>query len=261
MTRLQRALGVSADHQEGGSCHLKCRCRADKRTGKAFQRETEEERAARIAAREARDQERIELALKRERENEQRKKEWEEKEKLRRREEYFRFVSYLLGEGGRADFGTGSKKLPSVMLLGTGTARHRLPDDAQNLLLDGDECLPVHRLEHRRPGGGGMTILLRGEVPHRGEQIHFLPEQGATLHHLDELVDTLPNHLLETPREAHLEVDPYPVHLLTVDLDHPTLVLPVDPDHHPTLDPLRQETVGLVDMTTQDLPLLHLGNL
>ena len=76
MTRLQRALGVSADHKEG----------------KAFQRETEEERAARLAAREEREKERIEMALKKEREEEKRKKEWEEKERLRRREEYNRCV-------------------------------------------------------------------------------------------------------------------------------------------------------------------------
>ena len=74
MSRLQRALGVSADHQEG----------------KAFKRETEEEKAARYAAREARDQERIAAALKREREDLERKRDWEEKEKLRRREEYYR---------------------------------------------------------------------------------------------------------------------------------------------------------------------------
>ncbi|EIW66415.1 hypothetical protein TREMEDRAFT_35301 [Tremella mesenterica DSM 1558] len=72
MSRMQRALGVSADHQEG----------------KAFQRETEDERAARLAAREAREQERIKAALKREREDERRKRDREEKEKLRRRAEY-----------------------------------------------------------------------------------------------------------------------------------------------------------------------------
>ncbi|ORY22591.1 cwf21 domain-domain-containing protein, partial [Naematelia encephala] len=44
MTRLQRALGVSANHVEG----------------KAFQRETEEERAKRLAEREERDRQRIE---------------------------------------------------------------------------------------------------------------------------------------------------------------------------------------------------------
>lgn len=74
MSRLQRALGVSADHQEG----------------KAFQRETEEERAKRFAEREERDRARVEAALQKEREEERRKKEWEEKEKLRRREEYKR---------------------------------------------------------------------------------------------------------------------------------------------------------------------------
>jgi hypothetical protein len=74
MSRLQRALGVSADHQEG----------------KAFQRETEEERAKRLAKREERDRARVEAALQREREEERRKKEWEEKERLRRREEYKR---------------------------------------------------------------------------------------------------------------------------------------------------------------------------
>ena len=74
MNRLQRALNVSADHVEG----------------KAFQRETEEEKAARIAAREERDRERVEAALKREREDERRKREFEERERLRRRQEYER---------------------------------------------------------------------------------------------------------------------------------------------------------------------------
>lgn len=74
MTRLQRAFGVSADHQEG----------------KAFQRETEEEKAKRFADREERDRLRVEAALKREQDDEKRKKEWEEKEKIRRREEYKR---------------------------------------------------------------------------------------------------------------------------------------------------------------------------
>jgi hypothetical protein len=74
MSRLQLALGVSANHVEG----------------KAFQRETEEERAARFEARDQRDRERVEFALKKERDEERKKKEWEEKEKLRRREEYKR---------------------------------------------------------------------------------------------------------------------------------------------------------------------------
>ncbi|OCF39199.1 pre-mRNA-splicing factor CWC21 [Kwoniella heveanensis CBS 569] len=74
MSRMQRALGVSSDHVEG----------------KAFQRETEEEKAARLAEREERDRARVEAALKREKEAEKRKREWEEKEKLRRREEYKR---------------------------------------------------------------------------------------------------------------------------------------------------------------------------
>ncbi|WWC69076.1 uncharacterized protein I206_103012 [Kwoniella pini CBS 10737] len=72
MSRMGRALGVSASHVEG----------------KAFQRETEEERAARLAEREERDKARVEAALQREREAERGKKEWEEKERLRRREEY-----------------------------------------------------------------------------------------------------------------------------------------------------------------------------
>ncbi|KAE8541770.1 pre-mRNA-splicing factor CWC21 [Cryptococcus gattii VGV] len=74
MNRLQRALGVSANHEEG----------------RAFKRETEEEKAARLAKREERERERIEAAIARERENERRKQEWEEKERLRRREEYRR---------------------------------------------------------------------------------------------------------------------------------------------------------------------------
>jgi serine/arginine repetitive matrix protein 2 len=68
------ALGVSANHREGA----------------AFERETDEERAARMAEREERDQARIEAAVKREREAEIRKKEYEEKERLRRREEYYK---------------------------------------------------------------------------------------------------------------------------------------------------------------------------
>ncbi|OCF56041.1 pre-mRNA-splicing factor CWC21 [Kwoniella mangroviensis CBS 10435] len=74
MSRMQRALGVSINHVEG----------------KAFQRETEEERAARLAEKEERERARVEAALQREREAEKRKKEWEEKERLRRREEYKR---------------------------------------------------------------------------------------------------------------------------------------------------------------------------
>lgn len=74
MSRLQRAFGVSADHQEG----------------KAFQRETEEDKAKRLADREERDRLRVEAVLKKEKEEERRKKEWEEKEKIRRREQYKR---------------------------------------------------------------------------------------------------------------------------------------------------------------------------
>lgn len=74
MNRLQRALGVSVNHEEG----------------RAFKRETEEEKAARLAKREERERERIEAAIARERENERRKQEWEDKERLRRREEYRR---------------------------------------------------------------------------------------------------------------------------------------------------------------------------
>lgn len=79
MSRLGRALGVSADHVEG----------------RAFQRETEEERAKRFADREERDRVRVEAALAREKEEERRKAEWEEKEKIRRREEYRRYVCAL----------------------------------------------------------------------------------------------------------------------------------------------------------------------
>lgn len=68
------ALGVSANHREGA----------------AFERETDEERAARMAEREERDQARIEAAVQRERDAETRKREYEEKEQLRRREEYFK---------------------------------------------------------------------------------------------------------------------------------------------------------------------------
>lgn len=77
MSRLQLALGVSSNHEEG----------------RAFKRETDEEKAARIAEREEREQAKIERALERERQEERRKKEWEEKEKLRRREEYYRLVA------------------------------------------------------------------------------------------------------------------------------------------------------------------------
>lgn len=68
------ALGVSANHREGA----------------AFERETDEERAARMAEREERDQARIEAAVQRERDAEARKKDYEEKERLRRREEYYK---------------------------------------------------------------------------------------------------------------------------------------------------------------------------
>ncbi|KAL7424598.1 RNA-splicing factor [Cryptotrichosporon argae] len=74
MARLRGALGVSAAHVEG----------------RAFQRETEEERAARIAERERKNDERIEREVRRVREDERRKREFEEREKLRRREEYRR---------------------------------------------------------------------------------------------------------------------------------------------------------------------------
>lgn len=80
MSRLQRALGVSANHVEG----------------KAFQRETEEEKAKRFADREGRDRVRVEAALKREKEEERRKAEWEQKEKIRRREEYKKYVCRML---------------------------------------------------------------------------------------------------------------------------------------------------------------------
>ena len=74
MSRLGRALGVSANHREGA----------------AFERETDEEKSARMQEREERDQARIEAAVQREREAEARKKEYEEKEKIRRREEYYK---------------------------------------------------------------------------------------------------------------------------------------------------------------------------
>jgi serine/arginine repetitive matrix protein 2 len=74
MSRLGRALGVSANHREGA----------------AFERETDEEKAARMQEREERDQARIEAAVQRERQAEARKKEYEEKEKIRRREEYYK---------------------------------------------------------------------------------------------------------------------------------------------------------------------------
>ncbi|TXT08881.1 hypothetical protein VHUM_03009 [Vanrija humicola] len=74
MSRLGRALQIGPDHVEG----------------KAFQRETDEEKAARLAEREERDRARVEAALKREREEEERKRAFEEREKLRRREEYYR---------------------------------------------------------------------------------------------------------------------------------------------------------------------------
>jgi hypothetical protein len=76
MSRLGRALGVSANHREGA----------------AFERETDEEKAARFQEREERDQARIEAAVQREREGEARRKEYEEKEKVRRREEYYKSV-------------------------------------------------------------------------------------------------------------------------------------------------------------------------
>lgn len=81
MSRLQAALGVSANHREGA----------------AFERETDEERAARLAEREERDRQRVEAAVQREREADERKRAFEEKEKLRRREEYYRYVISLLG--------------------------------------------------------------------------------------------------------------------------------------------------------------------
>lgn len=75
MSRLQMALGVSVNHREGA----------------AFERETEEERAARMAEREERDRQKVEAAIQREREAEQRRKDFEERERLRRREEYYRY--------------------------------------------------------------------------------------------------------------------------------------------------------------------------
>lgn len=74
MGRMRGALRISADHVEG----------------KAFIRETDEDKAERLAERERKERARIEEALKREEEEEKRKKEWEHKEKLRRREEYMR---------------------------------------------------------------------------------------------------------------------------------------------------------------------------
>lgn len=67
------ALGVSSNHREGA----------------AFERETEEEKAARFAERDARDRQRVEAAVQRERDAEVKKKEFEEREKIRRREEYY----------------------------------------------------------------------------------------------------------------------------------------------------------------------------
>ncbi|KAL1405761.1 Serine/arginine repetitive matrix protein 2 [Vanrija albida] len=74
MGRLGRALNIGPDHVEG----------------RAFQRETDEEKAARLAEKEERERQRVEAALKREREAEEREAAWREKEKLRRREEYYR---------------------------------------------------------------------------------------------------------------------------------------------------------------------------
>ncbi|GFZ45970.1 Pre-mRNA-splicing factor cwc-21 [Saitozyma sp. JCM 24511] len=108
MSRLQRALGVSADHQEG----------------KAFQRETEEERAKRLAEREERDRARVEAALQREREEERRKKEWAEKERLRRREEYKR-CSRNASRAAPAETGT-TRPRPPPDLVG-GITPTRLP--------------------------------------------------------------------------------------------------------------------------------------
>lgn len=93
MSRLQRALGVSANHQEG----------------KAFQRETEEERAKRLEEREERDRARIEAAVKREEEELRRKREWQEKERLRRREEYRRQVNHPASATGSADMLQGAR--------------------------------------------------------------------------------------------------------------------------------------------------------
>lgn len=74
MSRMGLALGVSANHREGA----------------AFERETEEEKAARFAERDERDRARVEAAIQRERDAELKRKEFEEKEKIRRREEYFK---------------------------------------------------------------------------------------------------------------------------------------------------------------------------
>ena len=74
MSRLGMALGVSANHREGA----------------AFERETEEEKAARFAERDERDRQRVEAAIQRERDAEVKRKEFEEREKIRRREEYFK---------------------------------------------------------------------------------------------------------------------------------------------------------------------------
>lgn len=79
MGRMKNALRISADHVEG----------------KAFHRETEEERAIRLAEREEKERQKIEEAVEREREMERRKREFEEKEKLRRREEYKRRLSLI----------------------------------------------------------------------------------------------------------------------------------------------------------------------
>lgn len=74
MSRLGMALGVSANHREGA----------------AFERETEEEKAARFAERDERDRQRVEAAVQRERDAEVKRKEFEEREKIRRREEYYK---------------------------------------------------------------------------------------------------------------------------------------------------------------------------
>ncbi|KAI9631797.1 uncharacterized protein MKK02DRAFT_41425 [Dioszegia hungarica] len=73
MSRLGRALGVSANHVEG----------------KAFQRETEEERANRMAEREIKVQERAEREVRREIEMAKQAEEASDAAKKRRREEYY----------------------------------------------------------------------------------------------------------------------------------------------------------------------------
>lgn len=153
---MQRALGVSADYVPGT----------------AFHRETEEEKVARLAAREERDQARIEQVLKKEREDAQRKKEFEEREKLRRREEYYRWVRSPSLCCFRQSFELtqllDDRVLPTRKL-------HDFEIDHQDDPPLGDIMILPHRVV--------MTVLRRPAEPGAGTAIPF-PHPAVHHHHL-----------------------------------------------------------------------------